>query len=141
MNAPQQRIFQDPQFELQFSYPVSVDGHIIEIEHEHTADSITVRLASNNRHDVYFEISKFVRANAEERYALLKERSRQTNELSISEAEAIALAQRSGLAFTLQRGDLTRYVILIQASDCFYRITYNPLHAANQKMLETVHFT
>lgn len=141
MNAPQQPVFQDPRFELQFSYPVYVNNHIVEIQEEHAEDSITVRLISNNRRDVYFEISKFVGANAEERYTLLKDRSRQTNELSIGEAETIALAQRTGLAFTLQRGELQRYVILIQAENCFYRITYNPLHEANQKMLETVQFT
>ena len=140
MNA-RQHVFNDTRFELHFSYPTTVDDHVVEIAEEVTEESITWRFTSNARRDLYFEISRFANANAEERYTLLKERSQHSDELSIGDAEIITLAGQPSLAFDLQRGELQRRVILIQRKSCFYRITYNPLHPANQKILETVEFT
>jgi hypothetical protein len=133
--------FRDPRFELHFSYPSTVAGHTVEHAEETTEQQITIRLTSNDRKDVYFEVTKFVSADAQERYQALRAHSQHATEFfAVGELAETELGGQPALTFSFQRSALRRTVFLVQrAQDC-YRITYNPEHPLNQRISETVAF-
>jgi len=142
MDSANWHAFRDPRFDLHFSYPTTVAGHTVERIEETTEQQITIRLTSNERKDVYFEVSKFVNANAHEHYQALKEHSQRATEVFVvGDLAETQLGGQPALTFSFQRGALHRKVLLVQrAQDC-YRITYNPAYPLNQRLAETIVFS
>lgn len=140
MHDTEQTVFDDERFELQFVYPRSVYEHPVEYEEEKDDDQITVRLTSNQRRDVYFEVSRFSEAQAHAMYDWLRYHSEATGAQWVSAAESALVDDNVALTFSLQRGNLYRKVFLIQRAHDVYRITYNPLHPTNYRILETLVF-
>ncbi len=133
--------FRDPRFELQFSYPTVVAGHTVERTEEATEQQIRIHLTSNERKDVYFELTKFINTDAHERYQSLKEHSQRATEFFVvGDLAETQLGGQPALTFSFQRGALHRKALLVQrAQDC-YRIIYNPEYPLNQRIAETIVF-
>lgn len=131
----------DARAALTCSYPASVDGHPVALEEEQATTSTTWRFTSNDRQDVYFEITIFGQTTVQEHYAALRTHSTQQPELTIGAPETTTRDGYPTIMFWLHRGPLTRQVLLVQYHQDVYRITYNPRHPTNQQILETVRFT
>lgn len=140
MAEPSQITFADARYDLQLAYPLAVGGHPVEREDEHLPGVLTMRLVSNNRQDVYFEVSRFAGANAQQLYDTLRGRSRAAGELEVGDAASIVVDTLPSLSFALRRGQLRRAMVLTQWVHDVYRITYNPLHPANHGIFATLRF-
>ncbi|HEY8172824.1 MAG TPA: hypothetical protein VIH21_07035 [Dehalococcoidia bacterium] len=132
-----QRTFEDPQFELTFSYPdPTPGGQGVTLDGGPYRGGLRAHLRTVDR-ELYIEVVRFPLMAPDDEYAAHRAGlEKQFGAGSVSELRAAEFARRQARAYTFAWPEGRREAIFFSTPGWSYRVIYNPASPLNASVLE-----